>query len=142
MEIAAFNAVDIDTENNSKITYSLDKDSAKYFQIDSSTGVVRILNSLAGLARPDPYIIKILAIDQGNPPLSAMTQFQVRIHETISSLDSQEIRINNPPVGFCLNLTENTPPGLIYKVEADLSLLGDSIEVDLLHYSLEVGNIS
>jgi hypothetical protein len=141
IELAVFNAVDIDTTNNSKISYSLDQDVGKYFEINPISGIVRIISSLSGLARPDPYNINVLAIDNGNPPRSAMTQLQIRIHEASSHFDAQEIRIINPPVGFYLNLTENLPSGsLIYKVKAEVGLLGESIEVDFLYYSIEVGH--
>jgi hypothetical protein len=55
------------------------------------------------------------------------------------SVDAQEIRIVSPPVEFQLNLTEGTPAGyLVYRVEAVLGTMGDSMEGDLLHYLLEV----
>lgn len=54
-------------------------------------------------------------------------------------MDAQEIRIVSPPVEFQLNLTEGMPAGyLIYRVEAVIGILGESMEDDLLSYSLEV----
>lgn len=70
-----------------------------------------------------------------------MQSIQVHIHEATAAadVDAQEIRIVVPSVDFQLNLTENLPVGyLICRVEAVLGMLGESVETDLLHYSLEV----
>lgn len=113
------------------------------FNIDPTSGVVQISNVLFGLARPEPYTLGILAIDQGERPRSSIAELQVHIHEASSiDLDIQDIRIVNPPVGFQLNLTENMPAGyLIYKVEAFMGVLDESTETSALRYSLEVNSL-
>lgn len=75
------NAIDEDTGNNARISYSLNESEPelqKIFGIATNTGVL-YLKAPLDREMKDSYLIKVLATDHGSVPLSASTLITLHV---------------------------------------------------------------
>ena len=115
-------AVDPDEGLNGKIDYEIIErdDRTKFFSIDSTTGVIKVLQTLAGKGRKDPYVIEVRATDQAQPPQHRQHS-DVIFYITIGDISANDgiPLIMKPKPGEVIYITENSKPGsFVYQVEA------------------------
>nr|CAG4643690.1 EOG090X0007 [Lepidurus arcticus] len=106
--VALLSAVDHDQGTNGSVTYAFDPEvDARYpgiFGMDPSTGQVATRTKLDREAMPH-YDIKVIAKDQGNPPLSATATIALRV------LDANDNSPEFYPQHYVLTLSQNMPFG-------------------------------
>lgn len=114
-------AKDKDSGVNAAIRYSLDGDYG--LEIDATTGVIVTSRPLDREATPQ-ISVKVLAVDQGNPPLSGTTTLIVNVQD----VNDNPPRFNVTHYSFHLpeNLN-NTKVGTVYAMDLDRGLNGQII---------------
>ncbi|KAM3930878.1 protocadherin Fat 4-like [Leptodactylus fuscus] len=111
LSLANISATDLDIGKNGAIKYFLENEFNRTFHINSSTGEIMNLKPLDA-DKIDNYILKVIAIDSGIPPLSSTTS----IHVTVQDVD------DNSPIFqrdlYSITVKENEPPHVILNVSA------------------------
>jgi len=106
--IFQMNATDADTGENARVTYSLDTDTED-FGVDPVTGALFIAGPL-DRERQDEYQLRLIATDNGDPPLSSAAIVRV----TVSDVN------DNAPMfamhSFTLRALEDIPVGTVVAV--------------------------
>ncbi|XP_005113423.2 protein dachsous, partial [Aplysia californica] len=108
-------ATDSDSEENSRITYSIDPktDPEEYFSIDPRTGWVKVRKPLDFETKPQ-FVLTLEATDSGSPPLSGST-----------GLDIIVVNINEQPANISMtfkpdfrngHVSEDTPVDTVVAV--------------------------
>ncbi|KAK3610532.1 hypothetical protein CHS0354_008967 [Potamilus streckersoni] len=114
-------ATDIDAGENSKLSYSITAGNDNYFQIDTTTGVVRVQKSL-DYETTDQYLLTVTVLDNGDPQRSDTITVKITV------LDSNDNFPVFSPSSYCIDLLESTAIGTtIYQVTAtdiDVGLAG------------------
>ena len=128
--ILIVSATDLDTGNNSLITYSLDVELP--FMINSATGEVSVSASL-DREKQDIYYITIYAEDQGEPSLTGSTNVTIIIHDINDNLP--QFSKNS----YSVFVSENvSTPHIVLAVVAMDADIGDA---GLVNYSIVLGNM-
>ncbi|XP_033119933.1 protocadherin-23-like isoform X2 [Anneissia japonica] len=84
--VTTVKAEDKDSNDNSRIKFSIDEDNIQYFTIDEDSGVITV-NSQLSPSIP-LYRFEVIATDQGTPPLTNSVVVEVRVgNAAISSLN-------------------------------------------------------
>ena len=104
-------ATDNDEGENAKITYSIDSDSEKKFNIDPTTGEISTKDPLDYEESPR-YEITVTAKDSGTPPLSSTAKVVVTV---------EDLNDNHPnfPGDFSTSFQENTAGGTVRAEASD-----------------------
>ncbi|XP_076362796.1 protein dachsous-like isoform X2 [Tachypleus tridentatus] len=126
-------ATDRDTGNNARLTYKLSSGNEKKFGIFPNNGYLYLKDTL-DREDTDRYIITVLAVDNGIPPLSANATVLVRVLDANDNSPEFEER------KFLFTVEENTERGkLVGTVTAADKDLGNNAS---LRYSLLLSNSS
>ncbi|XP_062585575.1 protocadherin-9-like isoform X1 [Saccostrea cucullata] len=114
-------AKDKDSGVNAMIRYTLDGDYG--LDIDTSTGVIVTTRPLDREATPQ-ISVKVLAVDQGNPPLTGSTTLIVNVQDVNDNTPRFNVTQFNFQVPENLN---NTKVGTVYAMDLDTGLNGQII---------------
>ncbi|KAM5165237.1 protocadherin Fat 4-like [Mantella aurantiaca] len=119
LDLGLIKATDIDTGNNSALTYLLKSDFDGIFHIDNSTGQLSN-NKPLDRETTDSYEVTVIAQDSGTPLLSST----MIIHVSVQDVD------DNPPIFeqslYEVTVKENEAPHVILNVSAVDSDIGDN----------------
>lgn len=130
--VSRLNARDADSENNSKLTYSIQgnvKAADLPFIIEADTGEILVSRQL-DTEKQDRYIIVVKATDHGIPPLSSFTKVEIRV---LDANDNKPLFINRE---LFIKVSKNA--GIGQRI-AQLTAIDSDIN-DKLTYRITNGN--
>lgn len=120
--VTTVTATDADEGLNGQVNYEIlgfDQTPAhlRMFSIDTITGEITVLSSLAGKGRREAYSLDVRASDMGSPQLVTDTTVSIVIGD-IAANDGIPVIIR-PAIGEIIYVTENCKPGtFVYDVDA------------------------
>ncbi|XP_025089489.1 protocadherin Fat 4-like [Pomacea canaliculata] len=134
--VANLNATDEDSGSNGEIKYRIRSGSRDNFDVDSTTGVMRVANDPSfDYDEYSKYEIQVIATDGGSPQRSANATVFVTVLDT-----------NNKPPTFVQPLyvatvNESTPVGTsVLRVNATDPDAGHSLRYSILAYTIQAQN--
>lgn len=78
------------------------------FSIDENTGEIRTARPLLNLARAAPYVLRVMATDNGEPQSTTGVDLRVFVLEStaVQAREESHLQLISPPVDFVLRIEE------------------------------------
>ena len=95
--VTTVRASDPDLSENGRVTYSIDRGSYGYFEIDPESGEIKLVKALTADVMPK-FELVLTAMDHGNPPLRTSTIMKLGVEKIYKALPKFSPRVQRAQV--------------------------------------------